>query len=71
MQRKAFGCVSPAGMLVIDASMALTWVFERQQPEDGQRASRLLSDCGGEPWWVPALWHLEVANALLVASGAA
>lgn len=54
-------------MLVIDASMALAWVFERQQPEDAQRASRLLSSCGGEPWWVPALWHLEVANALLVA----
>jgi predicted nucleic acid-binding protein len=54
-------------MLVIDASMALAWVFERQQPEDAQRASRLLSGCGSEPWWVPALWHLEVANALLVA----
>jgi predicted nucleic acid-binding protein len=54
-------------MLVIDASMALAWAFERQQPEDGQRASRLLSDCGRESWWVPALWHLEVANALLVA----
>jgi len=54
-------------MLVIDASMALAWVFERQQPEDGLRASRLLSSCGEQPWWVPALWHLEVANALLVA----
>ena len=54
-------------MLVIDASMALAWAFERQQPEDGQRASRLLSDCGSESWWVPALWQLEVANALLVA----
>ena len=54
-------------MLVIDASMALAWAFERQQPEDGQRASRLLSECGSESWWVPALWHLEVANALLVA----
>ena len=54
-------------MLVIDASMALAWVFERQQPEDGLRASRLLSTCGNQPWWVPGLWHLEVANALLVA----
>ena len=54
-------------MLVIDASMALAWAFERQQPEDGQRASRLLSDCGSASSWVPAVWHLEVANALLVA----
>lgn len=54
-------------MLVIDASVALAWVFERQQQKDAQRASRLLSSCGGEPWWVPTLWHLEVANALLVA----
>lgn len=53
-------------MLVIDASMALAWAFERQQPEDGQRARRLLSDCGSHPWWVPALWPLEVANAFLV-----
>jgi len=54
-------------MLVMDASMALAWVFERQQPEDGLRASRLLSSCGSQPWWVPGLWHLEVANTLLVA----
>ena len=54
-------------MLVIDASMALAWVFERQQAADAQRAADLLSSCGAQPWWVPSLWHLEVANALLVA----
>ena len=53
--------------LVLDASMALAWVFERQQAEDAARASQLLATCGEEPWWVPGLWHLEVANALLVA----
>jgi len=53
--------------LVLDASMALAWVFARQQAEDTARASRLLAACGEEPWWVPGLWHLEVANALLVA----
>ena len=52
--------------LVIDASMALAWVFERQQPETAALAQRLLKACGEEPWWVPGLWHLEVANALLV-----
>ena len=50
--------------LVIDASMALAWIFERQRPE---RATRLLAACGEQPWWVPALWHLEISNALLVA----
>ena len=40
-------------IVVIDASMALAWLFERQQPQ--------------APWWVPSIWHLEVANALLVA----
>ncbi len=54
-------------MIVIDASMALAWVFERQQAADVARADQLLNSCGSQPWWVPALWHLEVANALLVA----
>lgn len=53
--------------LVIDASMALAWVFERQQPSDSERANRLLEACGVDPWWVSGLWHLEVVNALLVA----
>lgn len=53
--------------IVIDASMALAWVFERQHPSDVDRANRLLGACGDVAWWVPGLWHLEVANALLVA----
>ena len=53
--------------LVIDASMALAWMFERQQASDAERASRLLAACGEKAWWVPGLWHLEVANALVVA----
>jgi predicted nucleic acid-binding protein len=52
---------------VIDASMALAWLFERQQPQDIEQANRLLGTCGESPWWVPSIWHLEVANALLVA----
>jgi hypothetical protein len=54
-------------IVVIDASMALAWLFERQQPQDIEQANRLLGACGESPWWVPSLWHLEVANALLVA----
>jgi predicted nucleic acid-binding protein len=53
--------------LVIDASMALAWVFEREQASDAARARRLLAGCGDQAWWVPGLWHLEVVNALLVA----
>jgi hypothetical protein len=53
--------------IVIDASMSLAWVFERQQPSDRERADLLLASCGAEPCWVPGLWHLEVANALVVA----
>ena len=54
-------------IVVIDASMALAWLFERQQPQDIEQANRLLGDCGESPRWVPSIWHLEVANALLVA----
>jgi predicted nucleic acid-binding protein len=60
------GSESPQSV-VIDASMALAWLFERQQALDSARADRLLEACGEAPWWVPGLWHLEVANALLVA----
>ena len=54
-------------LVVIDASMALAWLFERQHPSDGERAEQLLATCGKVPWWIPGLWHLEVSNALLVA----
>ena len=53
--------------IVIDASMALAWLFQRQLPNDSERANRLLAACGEMPWWIPGLWHLEVTNALLVA----
>jgi predicted nucleic acid-binding protein len=52
---------------VIDASITLAWLFERQQASDQEQANRLLAACGDDPWWIPGLWHLEVTNALLVA----
>ena len=58
---------SAPALVVIDASMALAWLFERQHPSDGERAEQLLATCGKVPWWIPGLWHLEVSNALLVA----
>jgi predicted nucleic acid-binding protein len=50
-----------AGM-VLDVSVALTWCFEDEMTQDGLallrrvRSTRIV---------VPALWHVEVANALL------
>lgn len=54
-------------LVVIDTSMALAWLFERQQSSDIERANRLLVACGEASWWIPGLWHLQVSNALLVA----
>jgi predicted nucleic acid-binding protein len=53
--------------LVLDASMALAWIFERAEPDERQLADRVLDSLAEQPALVPALWHLEVANALLVA----
>jgi predicted nucleic acid-binding protein len=58
---------STPDVVVIDASMALAWLFEREQPSDRELANRLLAACGEAPWWIPGLWHLEVSNALLMA----
>ena len=53
--------------LVLDASAALAWIFERVDPSEVAVADRLLDDIATESVWVPSLWHLEVANALLTA----
>ncbi|MBK5967746.1 MULTISPECIES: type II toxin-antitoxin system VapC family toxin [Thiorhodovibrio] len=53
--------------LVLDASMALAWIFERVDPQENARADQLLEAMIGLEVGVPVLWHTEVANALLVA----
>ncbi len=53
--------------LVLDASMALAWLFERQSPDDVKLAEHALVALPNAEVRVPALWHTEVANALLVA----
>ncbi len=53
--------------LVLDASAALAWIFERAHPSEVALADRLLDDIAAQSVWVPSLWHLEVANALLTA----
>ncbi len=52
--------------VVIDASMALAWLFERSKSEEGACAQRMLSSMAIAKSVVPPLWHTEIANALLM-----
>jgi predicted nucleic acid-binding protein len=53
--------------IILDASMALAWLFERQKLTEAESADRLLVTLPDLEVSVPALWHTEVANGLLVA----
>lgn len=53
--------------LVLDASFCLAWIFVRERADQADLADRVLQRRDQEPWIVPTLWPLEVANALLVA----
>ena len=53
--------------LVLDASFSLAWIFQRERADQAEQADRALRSRGRERWFVPCLWPLEVANALLVA----
>lgn len=53
--------------LILDASMALAWLFERQNKQEAQCAEQALLAVAEVEVLVPALWHIEIANALLVA----
>lgn len=52
--------------VVIDASMALAWLFERSKFEEGACAQRMLSSMAIATSVVPPLWHTEIVNALLM-----
>jgi len=52
--------------VVLDASAALAWVFERENPKESAAANELLASLSRDSAIVPSLWHCEVANALLV-----
>jgi len=52
--------------LVLDASMALAWIFPRQKQAEKVCADRALDLMDSVMATVPNLWHLEVANGLLV-----
>ena len=52
--------------LVLDASVALAWLFERQHPDEAELATQVLGALPNVEASVPALWHAEIVNALLV-----
>jgi predicted nucleic acid-binding protein len=49
--------------VVVDVSVALTWCFEDEMTPAGQALLTQIQDLGIV---VPALWHTELANALIV-----
>jgi predicted nucleic acid-binding protein len=52
-------------MKVLDASMALAWLFPRQDPAEAVLAERALDELDSEEFVVPGLWYSELANAIL------
>lgn len=50
---------------VLDASVALGWILDNPAPALATRVKQAL--LAGKRAGVPALWHLEIANALAVA----
>lgn len=50
---------------VLDASVALGWTLDNPVPATATRAKQAL--LSGTRAVVPALWHLEIANSLVVA----
>jgi predicted nucleic acid-binding protein len=61
---KKKGIAKPAKEgLVIDSSIAIAWCF----PDENDAYSQSVLDAlASEPAFVPDLWHLEVANTLVV-----
>lgn len=50
-------------MVVVDASIALAWVFPEERTE---QVEGVLARVASEGAIVPAIWSLEIANTLLV-----
>lgn len=53
-------------MLVLDASVTLSWLFERETPSERKRSAATLAALENRAAVVPALWQAEVVNGLLV-----
>lgn len=53
-------------MIVLDASVALSWIYKREKSEENQIAKCVLEKIETCEVIVPALFHFEVTNSLLV-----
>lgn len=53
-------------MKVLDASMALAWLFLRQDAAEAALADRALDELDSEEFAVPGIWYGEVGNAILL-----
>lgn len=51
---------------VLDASVALSWIFERAAAAERNRSRALLDRLQDAAALVPAIWPVEVQNALVV-----
>lgn len=63
MSRKKGAAKPPKEGLVIDSSISIAWCFPDEQDDYSQT---VLDALASEQAFVPALWHLEIANTLLV-----
>jgi predicted nucleic acid-binding protein len=63
LSKKKGATARPKDGLVIDSSVAIAWCFPDERDDYSQS---VLSALASERAVVPDLWHLEVANALLV-----
>ena len=52
------------GILVVDASVSASWLFDDEDDQDADAALAALETAEGA---VPQLWHYEMRNILLVA----
>jgi predicted nucleic acid-binding protein len=52
--------------IVLDASMALSWIYDRPTDKEVSCANSLLKALPSMEAYVPSLWHTEVTNTLLV-----
>ncbi len=53
--------------LVLDASMALSWLLKRRDAAEAEQSRQGLDAVRASGAVVPALWYAELANALLLA----
>jgi predicted nucleic acid-binding protein len=50
---------------VLDASVALSWLYQREKPKEARFSTQALSALVTAEILVPSLWYAEVANGVL------